>query len=257
MTSHGPTTIGIIYPGHAAEDEYPTAAGWLGVQLPVAHVYGTDLHAVPELLEVGNPQKLAAGAAELSERTAGGPGGEGAGLDAVLWACTSGSFVYGFEGVHRQADQLAEVVGVPAASTSQAFVAALDALGIYRVAVAASYPEVIAGLFADFLADSGVEVAAIGSAGIDTAAEVGTLDGDRVIDLAIRNDVHAAGALLIPDTALHTLEVIPALEARLGKPVLTANQVTIWHGLQLAGALTVSPLLGTLFSQGAAGPGEH
>lgn len=238
------TILGIIYPDHAAEDEYPTAAGWLGVQLPVAHIYGTDLHAVPELLDLGSPEKLAAGAAELEERVSPEP------LDAVMWACTSGSFVYGLEGVHRQAEQLAEVAGVPAASTSQAFVAALDSLGIYRVAVAASYPEEVAGLFADFLAASGVEVAAMGSAGIATAAEVGTLDGDRVIDLAIRHDAPAAGALLIPDTALHTLEVIPALEARLGKPVLTANQVTIWHGLQLADAPTVSPLLGTLFSSG-------
>ena len=50
------------------------------------------------------------------------------GLDALMWACTSASFVYGHEGVRRQAEQLAAAAGVPAASTSQAFVAALAAL---------------------------------------------------------------------------------------------------------------------------------
>ena len=61
-----PTTAGIIYPDHAAEDEYPWAADLLGVQLPVVHVYGTDLHAVPELLDLGRPDRLADGAARLA-----------------------------------------------------------------------------------------------------------------------------------------------------------------------------------------------
>jgi len=34
---------------------------------------------------------------------------------------------------------------------------------------------------------------------------------------------------------MHTLGVIPEAEAAIGKPVLTANQVTIWQGLQLLG----------------------
>lgn len=242
VPTNRPPAVGIIYPDHAAEDEYPAAASRLGVHLPLVHVYGTDLHAVPELMELGSPDRLADGAGRLLAQE--GPGG----LDCVIWACTSGSFVYGPEGVRRQSEQLAEAAGVPAASTSQAFVAALAALGLDRVAVAASYPEEVAGLFADFLAASGIEVAALGSAGIDTAAEVGTLDGDRVINLALRNDVHAASALLIPDTAMHTLAVVDALEARLGKPVLTANQVTIWHGMQLAGLTEAAPGWGTLFT---------
>lgn len=82
-----PTTAGIIYPDHAAEDEYPWAADLLGVRLPVVHVYGTDLHAVPELLDLGRPDRLAEGAARLAEHRP----------QSVLWACTSGSFVYGPE----------------------------------------------------------------------------------------------------------------------------------------------------------------
>ncbi|GAA1663087.1 arylmalonate decarboxylase [Citricoccus zhacaiensis] len=247
------TTIGIIYPDHAAEDEYPTAASLLGVRLPVVHIYGTDLHAVPELLDLGSPEKLAEGVSRLIAAVAAdavGPVDASAGaVDAVMWACTSGSFVYGHAGVRQQADQLATVAGVPAASTSQSFVAAVAALGVGRVAVAASYPEEVAVLFTDFLAASGIEVVARGSAAIDTAAEVGSLEGARVMDLALQNDHPAAEALLIPDTAMHTLDVLPAIEGRLGKPVLTANQVTIWHGLRLAGSPVVSDRLGALFTR--------
>lgn len=232
-------TIGFIYPGHAAEDDYPRAAALLDARLPVAHIYGTDLHAVPELLDLGSPDKLRHGAAQLAAHTP----------DAVVWACTSGSFVYGPDGAREQVRGLAEAAGVPASSTSFAFVAAARALGVRRVAVAASYPEDVARLFADFLADAGITPAAFGSAGIETAAEVGTLEPEQVLELALANDHPEAEALLIPDTAMHTLEVLPRLEAALGKPVLTANQVTIWEGLRLAGATRISSSLGALFAE--------
>ncbi|NUP29763.1 MAG: maleate cis-trans isomerase [Nocardia sp.] len=232
-------TIGFIYPDHAAEDDYPRAESILGARLPVAHIYGTDLHAVPELLDLGSPDKLRDGAARLSAHEP----------DAVVWACTSGSFVYGPDGAREQVRGLADAAGVPASSTSFAFVAAARALGVRRVAVAASYPDEVARLFADFLADAGITVVAFRSAGIETAAEVGTLTSEQVLELAVANDHPDADALLIPDTAMHTLEVLPRLETALGKPVLTANQVTIWEGLRLAGATPISSSLGALFAE--------
>ena len=44
-----------------------------------------------------------------------------------------------------------------------------------------------------------------------------------------------AEAVLVPDTAMHTLAIVDKLEAAVGKPVLTANQVTVWKGLDLLG----------------------
>lgn len=232
-------TAGIIYPDHAAEDDYPLAEELLGVRLPVVHVYGTDLHAVPELLDLGSPERLAEGAKRLADHR----------LQSVIWACTSGSFVYGPVGAREQIDQLASVAGVPASSTSAAFVDALAHLGTTRVAVAASYPQDVATLFVDYLAAAGVEVVAMGSADIDTAAEVGHLSPEEVVELAVSHDHPDAQTLLVPDTAMRTLAVIPELETRLGKPVLTANQVTVWQALRLAGARPTSSVLGTLFEQ--------
>lgn len=241
-TPHNPktskTTVGIIYPDHAAEDDYPTAAAWLNVDLPVAHIYGTDLHAVPELLDLGRPDRLADAAARLAEHQP----------QAVMWACTSGSFVYGFDGARQQAEQLARDAGVPAATTSQAFVAALDALDISMVAVAASYPQEVASLFVEYLAAAGIEVTAMSSAGIATAAEVGRLSSADVRNLALCHDHPGAKALLIPDTAMRTVQLLPQLEAQLKKPVLTANQVTIWHGLRLVGLQPKDERLGALFA---------
>ncbi|MFW6599255.1 maleate cis-trans isomerase family protein [Propionibacteriaceae bacterium Y2011] len=239
----GGATAGFIYPDHAAEQDYPYAAELLGARLPVVHVYGTDLHAVPELLDLGKPERLAAGAADLAPYEPA----------AVVWACTSGSFVYGSEGARQQADQLAAAAGVPASSTSLAYLAALRALEISTVAVAASYPDEIARLFVDYLGAAGVEVVSMSSAGIETAAEVGTLSPEQVLALATAHDHRDAEALLVPDTAMRTLGVVPQLEAALGKPVLTANQVTVWEGLRLAGVRPHHDQLGRLFAAEVAG----
>ena len=142
---------------------------------------------------------------------------------------------------------VAAAAGVPASSTSIAFVDALRHLGIRRVAVAASYPDDVAQHFVAFLTAGGVEVVSMGSHGIYTAAEVGTLDPDQVVAMVAAADHPDAEAVLVPDTAMHTLAIVDKLEAAVGKPVLTANQVTVWKGLELLGPVPPLPGLGTLF----------
>lgn len=236
-------TIGFVYPDHAAEDDYPLAERILGdgTALRVEHIYGTDLHAVPELLDLGSPARLSDGAALLAKHAP----------DAVVWACTSGSFVYGWDGAAEQVAGLSEAAGgLPASSTSLAFVHAAQTLGVRTVSVAASYPDDVARLFADFLGRAGIEVVSASAAEIDTAAEVGNLPAERVVDLAVRHDHPDADALLIPDTAMRTLALVDDLEHRLGKPVLTANQVTVWEGLRIAGVTGTYDGLGTLLRTG-------
>jgi maleate cis-trans isomerase len=100
----------------------------------------------------------------------------------------------------------------------------------------------------------GAEVVAMGSHGIITAAEVGTLAKEQVIEMVRAADHPDAEAVLVPDTAMHTLAIIDELEAAIGKPVLTANQVTVWKGLQLLGPVPAFEGLGQLFA--ATGEGK-
>ncbi|OBB40412.1 maleate cis-trans isomerase [Mycobacterium sp. 852002-51961_SCH5331710] len=200
---------------------------------------GEDAHRVDALLDLGGEGRLAEGVCQLADERP----------HAVMWACTSGSFVFGPEGARHQAAKVAAAAGVPASSTSIAFVDALRHLGIRRVAVAASYPPDVAEHFVRFLAADGVEVVAMGSHGIITAAEVGTIEPERVEQMVTAADHPDAEAVLVPDTAMHTLAIVDRLEAAVGKPVLTANQVTVWKGLQLAGGAPAIPGLGRLFEE--------
>ncbi len=235
-------TVGILYPGFSAEDDYPRAESLLGgPRLPLVHTaMRVDAHRVDALLDIGADAVLAEGVQALP-----------APLDAVVWACTSGSFVFGWDGAAAQVAALAAAAGAPASSTSFAFVDACARLGVTRVAVGATYPDDVAERFVAFLAAAGVEVLALSSRGIVTAAEVGTLPPAAVLEFAAAADHPDAQAVLLPDTALHTIAVLDALDCRVGKPVLTANQVSIWQGLRLAGADGARSGLGALFSRAA------
>ncbi|MGH3355338.1 MAG: maleate cis-trans isomerase family protein [Nocardioidaceae bacterium] len=234
------TTVGMLYPGYSAEDDFPRLAAILGsgVALPVHHtVMQEDAHRADALLDWGRDDHLADGAAALAPHSP----------DAVVWACTSGSFVYGWEGAHDQAAALARAAGVPASSTSLAFVRAARAIGVRRVAIVATYPEDVTMLFAEFLDRAGIEVVGTTSQDIFTAAEVGTLPRERLLEMAAAGDRPDAEALMMPDTALHTADHLEALEEHVGKPVLTANQVSAWEGLRLTGPRDARAGLGTLF----------
>ncbi|MFF1375904.1 decarboxylase [Streptomyces sp. NPDC058308] len=236
------TALGFLYPGHSAEDDYPRMEQMLGsdVRLQVVHTdIGEDAHRVDALLEMGAAPRLAAGVEELRL----------SGAEAVVWACTSASFVFGWEGAHDQVRELARAAGLPASSTSFAFAHAVREVGAVRVAVAATYPEDVAAHFSAFLKASGVEVVSTRGSGIVTAAEVGTWGRDEVLALARDGDHPDAQAVLLPDTALHTAAYVADLESELGKPVLTANQVTVWEALRLAGRRVNAPSLGHLFTK--------
>lgn len=234
-------TIGLLYPGSSAEDDFPRLEQRLGddLRLPVVHTsVGEDAHRVDALLDLGSAERLAEGARALVD---------GHHPHSIMWACTSGSFVFGWQGAHEQVRELQARTGLPTSSTSLAFVEACRALAIGRVSVAASYPHDVAEHFVTFLGHGGVAVTALGSHGIVTAAEVGTLRYEQVEAIATGADVDGADAVLIPDTAMHTLEWIDKLEAAVGRPVLTANQVTVWQGLRLLGDVPRYEGLGTLF----------
>lgn len=234
------TTIGFLYPGYGAEDDYPYMQTLVseGVTLDLVHTsVGVDAHEVEALLDLGRSERLLEGAEALRANSPA----------AVIWACTSGSFVFGLEGAKRQAAEIGEALGVPSSSTSLAFVDAIHRLGLTRVAIAATYPEDVSVHFRRLLEDAGITVVSLVSHDIVTAALAGELDDDGVVELARSNNPIGAEAVLLPDTAMHTARLIPRLEEALGKPVLTANQVTLWQGLRLAGTLAPIPEMGVLF----------
>jgi maleate cis-trans isomerase len=232
------TALGLLCPGHSAEDDYPRIEQLLGsdIRVDLAHTdAGEETRRADALGRMGAPERLAAGVQELRHT----------GAEAVVWASADGSFAYGWEGAHEQVRSLARTAGMPASSTSFAFVHAIRELGVRRVAVGAAYPEEVTALFADFLRADGIEVV-----GVHSAGGVPVAGGEaEVLSLARRADRPEAEAVLLPDTALSTAAHVTTLEKELGKPVLTASQVTVWEALRLADRRVNAPELGSLFNR--------
>lgn len=221
--------LGIIYPGGAqAEEEYYEFAeqhGNLSIFLVISRIPEGGGHSIGALIETAGIEHLTEAAQRLVKLKP----------DAVLWACTSGSFVLGRTGAEQQIRRIEETAHAIASSTSLAFVRAIEHLNIKQVAIAATYPSEASQAFKNFLGEFGIESLNVQFSGAPTGYDASKIPPNKIMKLAQSADVPNAQALLIPDTAFHSLGIIQPLEEQLGKPVLTANQVTLWEGLRLAG----------------------
>jgi maleate cis-trans isomerase len=219
------TRLGFIYPGGGAEPDYYRFAEAHGFQafLVGSRIPGGDDHAVAALLQTARTEYIIEAAERLLALR----------VDAVLWACTSGSFIVGRAGAEAQVRALRETTGKPATSTSLAFIDALAALGTRRVAVLATYPEPAARAFAEFLAAFGITVASLSVLDAANGFDAARIGSERLKQVLDSTKLNGVDAILVPDTALPSLDVVEILEANAGRPVLTANQVTLWAALGL------------------------
>jgi maleate cis-trans isomerase len=167
--------------------------------------------------------------------------------DAVAYACTSGSFLEGRARLSAQIDAISNVVGCPVVATSAALIDALAALGIRRVALATPYLDAINRVERAFLEDHRVDVVSVRGLGLSGAA-IREVAPETVLALACDADCEAAEAVFVSCTDLRALEVVDALEARLQKPVLTSNQVTLWGLLRTLGRETAIAGFGRLLA---------
>lgn len=155
--------------------------------------------------------------------------------DCVFWACTSGSFIVGRAGAEAQVSALTQTTGAPAGSTSLAYAEVLRRLGIHSVSVLATYPEPATMAFVAFLEEFGVNVVKLdwldAACGWDAALLNPEVVMQKTKDVAVKD----AQAILIPDTAMPSIFLAGALESAVERPVLTANVVTLWHAMAVAG----------------------
>lgn len=162
--------------------------------------------------------------------------------EVVVYACTSGSFVHGLAGERRLREAMESAGARRAITTSGALIQALDALGVGRLAVGTPYDAEVSKRLSDFLHEAGREVVA--SAYLGLTSNIFRVKRETVMNLALAADHPEAEAVFLSCTNLRTLNVLAEAAQRLGKPVLSANQVTMWAALRaadLAGDWDVPP----------------
>lgn len=159
--------------------------------------------------------------------------------DTVAYACTSGSFVGGRSGEAALAAAMRGAGAREAVTTSAAVIEALGALGVDRVSVATPYLPELSALLEVFLGEHGIEVADHLAMGL--GGEIWAVSYREVVELARSADRPDAQAILLSCTNLPTYDIIAPLERELGKPVVSANQATMWASLRRMGLAARGP----------------
>jgi len=168
-------------------------------------------------------------------------------LHSIVFACTSGSFIGGRGYDERIMARMAAVArGIPVTTTATALVAALRTLDARRVALATPYTETVTARALAFLEGHDIGIASTGCLALEDDWAIGFTEPDTVRSLACSVDRRDADAVVIACTNLRTAGVIEELEGALGKPVISANQASFWHGLRLAGFHEPVPQYGRL-----------
>ncbi|MFO0996312.1 MAG: hypothetical protein U1F33_06470 [Alphaproteobacteria bacterium] len=233
--------IGLVSPDDAVnDDEY-----WLylpdGVNLFIGR-YTTakrDDDIAPDMVAAyGDPDTLAR-AADVLKITR---------PTAAVFGCTSCSFIHGVGFDVKQAASIGKVLSAPTTTVTLSMVAGLKAMGVRTVAFAAPYPDSVSKTFATYLEGSGFRVVAWHALQMTTEWQIGNASPSVWYEAARAIDRPEAEAVLLPCTGIRTAEMLTALEADIGKPVVTAPQAMMWHPLQLMRVDATRPDRGRLFA---------
>ncbi|MDV6011726.1 Asp/Glu/hydantoin racemase [Haloechinothrix sp. LS1_15] len=159
--------------------------------------------------------------------------------EVVAYLCTSGSFINGVD-AERELRKIICDAGAPdAVTTSGALAEALHHLNMHKIAVLTPYDADLTGKLHEFLAELGV--ATVSSDHLGLGGGIWRVNYRTIAEHILNADHPDAEAIFVSCTNLPTFDLIDPLESMLGKPVLTANQLTMWASLDRMGLPIVGP----------------
>ena len=169
-------------------------------------------------------------------------------VDVIGYASTTSAYTIGFEAEMTLTSRLSQLTGRPVATTCASAVQALRVLRLDRVALIGApwFDPKFNELGATYFGSQGFDVVSSESAGLshDPAA----IEPAAVTAWISRHVADSAQAIFIGGNGFRAAGAIEALEATIGRPVLTSNQVLLWKLLAGADASFVIEGYGRLFT---------
>ncbi len=162
-------------------------------------------------------------------------------LDGMIFGCTSAAAVLG--------DMVMREIGAraPVVTPMSGLLRALETLDVTRIGLLTPYLPETADLVAQYLESHGIEIVSRHAMNHADDRDMARLMPGEIIAGVQMADHSDAEALFLSCTALPALSLIAELEARLGKPVLSSNQVAFWAALDIARIPGDRPGPGALF----------
>lgn len=172
-------------------------------------------------------------------------------LNVITYAFTSSSYVLGADGDAALKSRLEKLTrGIPVLIPCPSAVLALRTLGAHRLALIHPpwYPTEIDRLGAQYFRNQGFDVVHAAAAQIEGGQLA--IDPLKVYEWACAHVPAAADAVFFGGNGFGVIGAIRALEKELDRPVLTANQVLVWHALRWARVPVPVANYGEIFARG-------
>jgi len=157
-------------------------------------------------------------------------------VELIAYACTSATLADGPEFDQAFCDEITQKSGLPAVTTAGALVEAIQDLECKRVAFTSPYVPRLVEDSIDFIQQCGIEV--VSQVSFDdelSSLEQNRLTPEDAYRMGLKADHPQAQALVVSCTDYRALEAVPALEAALGKPVVTSNSALMYACLKRLG----------------------
>jgi maleate isomerase len=166
--------------------------------------------------------------------------------DVIVVAHTATSYHLGREHEAALLRRLTEASGVRIVTAFGSVAAALDRLGIRRLAVGTPYSSETTAQGKAHLEAHGYTV--VCAENLKGVTNIYDETAERAYRLARRVDQPDAEAVFLSGTGMPTLPVLEALEQDLGKPVLSSASAMMWHALRSSGVRQPIPGYGRLLT---------
>ena len=151
-------------------------------------------------------------------------------MDCVVFGCTSGTIVSGFDNIKKKINLAKPNALVTAPST-----AALNALkkkNIKRISVVTPYIKSLNDDVVNFFKGNNFEIVSNTYFDIESDVDIGKVDQNKLFEILSEIDHNKAQALFVSCTSLPVLNIIEKLEKKLNMTVLSSNQALIWETLE-------------------------
>ncbi len=155
--------------------------------------------------------------------------------DYLMMGMSAGTFWGGVKGNEEFTARMEKRSGLPVSTGASACRAALERLGVSRIAVFSPYQPVADVQVGQYFREAGFDVHAITGLRCVTATSIASVTPDRIAQTIAEIDGPTVEAIVQVGTNLSFVRQADALEAYLGKPVVAINAATLWHTLRAQG----------------------
>ncbi|SEQ53343.1 aspartate/glutamate racemase family protein [Arthrobacter sp. OV608] len=169
-------------------------------------------------------------------------------VDVIAWNGTSGSWL-GSAHDEELVREITDATGIPATTSSLAYLEAFRAFGTERIGLFTPYTEDVNHRVIAAYEQEGIKTVDHRALGLSDNESFARVTDDEMLPGSRELAAAAPDALVYLCTNLYGANIAAGIEESTGVPVLDSVAVTLWHALKLSGAPLLDPRWGKLLAQ--------